>query len=139
MEFIARNIGDTQKIAADMASAARAGDILLLHGDLGAGKTSFARAFINSLLPGADVTSPTFAIMHVYDGNDHTPDIVHADLYRINDEREIYELGLEEYINSAITLIEWPENAGSFFDWHKTTHIYINYTENADERLTIVK
>jgi hypothetical protein len=82
---------------------------VLLHGDLGAGKTALARAMVRTLVgdPGLDVPSPSFALVQPYDANGKP--VLHADLYRVDDPREIFELGLFE--TGAIVLIEWPERA----------------------------
>ncbi|MCR9122124.1 MAG: tRNA (adenosine(37)-N6)-threonylcarbamoyltransferase complex ATPase subunit type 1 TsaE [Phyllobacteriaceae bacterium] len=101
------------RFAADMARIALPGDCLALSGDLGAGKTSFARAFIRALA-GADgaaleVPSPTFTLVQDYATS---PPVAHFDLYRIADPDEVAELGLDDALENGIALIEWPERAG---------------------------
>lgn len=87
----------------------RAGDVVTLSGPLGAGKTTFVRGIVSELLGDDLVTSPTFTFWHEYPGK--TP-IRHLDLFRLEDERELAELGLEEaFTPDAIVLIEWPERA----------------------------
>lgn len=101
----------THHFAADLAARLRPGDAVLLEGDLGAGKTTLARALIRHLKndPGLTVPSPTFTLVQVYD----TPSspLWHFDLYRLKDPDEIYELGWEDAA-SGICLIEWPERLG---------------------------
>lgn len=103
----------TAALAAALAPCLRAGDALLLDGPLGAGKTSFARALIRRLAgPGTEVPSPTFNLVLTY----NLPGGVtlwHFDLYRINDPREIDELGLEDALADGISLIEWPDRLGA--------------------------
>lgn len=100
----------TDRFGAAMAGLVRAGDVLLLDGPIGAGKTHFARALIRARLGQAeDVPSPTFTLVQVY-GTD--PEIWHADLYRLTHPDEAIELGLEEAFETAICLIEWPERLG---------------------------
>jgi len=97
----------TEDLAALMAQSLIAGDLLILSGGLGAGKTFFARAFCYARgLDGAErVTSPTFAIMQEYPT---CPPIVHSDLYRLTEEEEVLELGLEEArAEGQILLVEW--------------------------------
>lgn len=100
----------TAALGARLATALRPGDIVLLEGDLGAGKTALARAVIRTLAgdPGLDVPSPSFALVQPYD----TPagPVLHADLYRLADAAEIEELGLLDDPR-AIVLVEWAERA----------------------------
>ncbi len=89
------------------------GDTLLLRGDVGAGKTHFARALIQSqLATPEDVPSPTFTLVQVYD-TARGIQIWHADLYRLGDPAEAEELGLGEAMERAICLIEWPDRLGT--------------------------
>lgn len=102
---------DTQKFAASIADLVGAGDVLLLEGDLGAGKTAFARALISKRLelvnaPAEDIPSPTFTLVQTYVAGEL--EIWHADLYRLTAPSEAFELGLEEAYSSALCLIEWP-------------------------------
>lgn len=104
------------RAAERIAEVLRAGDTLLLQGEIGAGKTHMARALIRARLndPLHEVPSPTFTLVQTYGAPDGV-EIWHADLYRLEDPQEIWELGLEEARERAITLIEWPERLGS--DW----------------------
>lgn len=101
------NLAATEALAGRLAALARAGDIIGLSGELGAGKTAFARAFICARLGATEVPSPTFTLVQVYEG-DGAP-IWHVDLYRLIHSEEIFELGIEDAFDSAICLIEWPE------------------------------
>ena len=96
----------TADLGASLAAQLAPGDIVLLEGDLGAGKTALARAIIRSLAddPALEVPSPTFALVQPYD----TPrgPVLHADLYRLGDAREVDELGLTDN-SDAIVLVEW--------------------------------
>jgi tRNA threonylcarbamoyl adenosine modification protein YjeE len=102
----------TAQLAAELAPSLKPGDLVTLSGDLGAGKTTFARALIRHLArdPRLEVSSPTFMLMQLYD----TPlfPVVHADLYRVDDVAELAELGWEEAADGALVLVEWPERAG---------------------------
>lgn len=110
-EWICTNEDETAKIAHEIASSIRFPSIILLNGDLGAGKTAFSRAFIRHLMNDLDLTvpSPTYTLVQVYD--DET--IWHFDLYRMNAPDEIYDLGWEEALQAKLCLIEWPDRLGS--------------------------
>lgn len=101
----------TAALGARLAAVLRPGDLVLLEGGLGAGKTALARAIIRKLLgdPALDVPSPSFALVQPYAG---PRAVLHADLYRLVSEREIDELGLFDR-PEAIVLVEWPERAPS--------------------------
>tara|TARA_R110002049_G_scaffold117332_1_gene270414 strand:- start:24321 stop:24794 length:474 start_codon:yes stop_codon:yes gene_type:complete len=102
---------DTAQRAAQLGRQLQAGDVILLHGDVGAGKTHFARALIQSLLSvPEDVPSPTFTLVQTYRAAD--VDIWHADLYRLTSNYEVEELGLVDAFSDAICLVEWPDRLG---------------------------
>ncbi|TNE67180.1 MAG: tRNA (adenosine(37)-N6)-threonylcarbamoyltransferase complex ATPase subunit type 1 TsaE [Alphaproteobacteria bacterium] len=106
----------TASLAAALAARLRAGDMLALTGDLGAGKSTFARAFIRARLGDADaeVPSPTFTLVQSYEDGDGV-EIWHADLYRLSEPEEAYELGLDDAREAGICLIEWPDRMPA--DW----------------------
>jgi len=100
------NVGDTIAYAKQLATEVKPGDIICLDGDLGVGKTVFARGFAEGLGITSPITSPTFTIMNIYDEG-RLP-LYHYDVYRIEDESEMDELGYEEYFfGQGVTLIEW--------------------------------
>ncbi|MEM9469589.1 MAG: tRNA (adenosine(37)-N6)-threonylcarbamoyltransferase complex ATPase subunit type 1 TsaE [Pseudomonadota bacterium] len=102
---------ETQNLAQECATAIQQGDIILLQGPLGAGKSVFARALINALSnQHDDIPSPTFTLVQEYE----TPKgmFYHFDLYRIEEPEEIYELGWEDIVNQEIAVVEWPEKLG---------------------------
>ncbi len=102
----------TLRFGEDMALAVRRGDYLALNGDLGAGKSTFARALIRAIADDAflEVPSPTFTLVQSYDLR--IP-VAHFDLYRIADAAEIDELGFDEALSDGICLVEWPEKGSS--------------------------
>lgn len=105
-------------LAGRLALPARPGDTFALSGDLGAGKTAFARAFIGAVAeregvpPPGDVPSPTFTLMQSYEIGD--VQVFHFDLYRLKSADEALELGLEDACAEGIALIEWPERLGGY-------------------------
>lgn len=105
----------TEALARHIAPMVQAGDVLLLEGQIGAGKTHFARALILARLalagaPPEDVPSPTFTLVQSYQAGDL--EIWHSDLYRLGDPDEIAELGLEAAFDTALCLVEWPDRLG---------------------------
>lgn len=114
-EFISKSVKDTYNIAKKISAKLNSGDIVLLSGDLGAGKTHFVKGIVKSF--GGDdksVTSPTFTIINEYLTNKFN--IYHFDLYRIDNPNELYNIGFEEYFyGDGVCFIEWPERAEEFF------------------------
>lgn len=106
------NLQETRALGKRLAAVLRVGDCVFLTGDLGAGKTSLARGVIEVLTGEADAPSPTYTIAQTYNTHDGD-ELIHADLYRIEHESEIEEIGLEEAFDFAITLIEWPDRLGA--------------------------
>jgi tRNA threonylcarbamoyl adenosine modification protein YjeE len=102
----------TRRLAVDIASILKPGDLVTLSGDLGAGKTAFARALIRHLAADdmLDVPSPTFTLVQTYTLSRFT--VVHADLYRIGHPGELAELGVDDDAGNSVVLLEWPDRAG---------------------------
>jgi tRNA threonylcarbamoyladenosine biosynthesis protein TsaE len=99
---------ETAAAGRELAATLSAGDVLLMYGDLGAGKTAFVRGLGEGLgMPPEEVSSPTFTLIQEYRGGRLT--LFHADLYRINDPREFDELGLDEIAVDGVLAIEWAE------------------------------
>ena len=101
----------TEAFGRALAARLRAGDVVALSGDLGAGKTTLARGILAGLGHEGDVASPTFPIVIPYD-HLRLP-VWHVDLYRIEDPAEMDELGLDEALADGALLVEWPERAGA--------------------------
>jgi tRNA threonylcarbamoyladenosine biosynthesis protein TsaE len=103
------NADATESFGAAIAALLRPGDVLLLSGELGAGKTTFTRGVVRQLGGSTPVTSPTFTLVHLYDT---TPPIAHVDCWRIERPGELADLGLEELIEDGTCVIaEWGERA----------------------------
>lgn len=106
-----RTLADTAELAAEVAAWLRPGGVLLLVGDLGAGKTTFTQALAKVLGVARPVTSPTFTLANAYP-LPHGGALVHMDLYRLASPQGLYDLGLEEALeDGARVVIEWPERA----------------------------
>ena len=121
---------ETAEFAQRLASRLDPGDVILLEGDVGAGKTHFARSLIQSLLDvPEDVPSPTFTLVQTYEAKG--AEIWHADLYRLSSAQEVEELGLGEAFQSAICLVEWPDRLGAMTPLDALTlNFQTGYEEN---------
>lgn len=105
----------TEAFATQLAPCLGPGDVLLLDGPVGAGKTAFARALIGALreragLPPEDVPSPSFTLVQTYETGPFQT--WHADLYRLTDPADVLELGLDDAFHDALCLVEWPDRLG---------------------------
>ena len=119
-----------QALARNVAKMVTPGDTLLLKGDVGAGKTTFARALISDiLLEPEDVPSPTFTLVQTYET--HRGPLWHCDLYRLAAPSEVEELGLSEAFETAICLVEWPEILG---DHVPDTSLSLEFVPKDDAR-----
>ena len=102
-----RSVDETRDLAAALSSLARAGDVVVLAGDLGAGKTAFVQGFGRGLGVPDRITSPTFTLVHVYEGR--LP-VHHLDVYRLEQLSEALDLGLPEMLDDgSVVLIEWGD------------------------------
>lgn len=111
VDIISHSLEQTRRIGARLAALLQAGDLILLEGDFGAGKTSFTQGIARGLGVGSDyITSPTFTLINEYD--DGRLPLYHVDLYRLDDANQVRDLGLLDYIEGdGVTVIEWPERA----------------------------
>lgn len=124
----------TDRMAVGLAGDLRAGDTLLLSGDVGAGKTHFARRVIQALIDvPEDIPSPTFTLVQTYASP--RSEIWHTDLYRLTDVSEIEELGLIDAFAHAICLVEWPDRLG---DLEPTDALSLSFEAGMNEDARIV-
>ena len=120
--FNSHSEGQTERIAYDIASRIKRGDIIALYGGLGAGKTAFTRGLAKYFAPDSRVSSPTFALVNQYDF------IYHFDMYRISGEDDLLSLGFFDYLEpDNIIIIEWFEKIRDFFD-EQTVELRITET-----------
>ena len=104
---VTNSAAETRKLGERLAEKLKAGDVVLLEGELGAGKSELARGVAKGLGVQETVTSPSFTILNVYESG-RIP-LYHFDWYRLESEEELYELGMDEYLGgNGIALVEWP-------------------------------
>lgn len=122
LQLRASSLVDTHAIAAALAGLAREGDIVVLSGEMGAGKTAFAQGFGRALGVTEPITSPTFTLVHSYDCGKLT--LHHADLYRLERTAEVADLALAELAEfHGVVLVEWGEVVETTFGDHLVVHL----------------
>lgn len=136
--IISYSENDTQQLAKRIADVLQSGEIIALHGNLGAGKTVFSRGFARGLGITEPVTSPTFTIAQEYPCQHNGCTLLyHLDMYRIDDSDSAIAFGIDEYLYNphAIALIEWPERIPDLLDDpQRIFHITIDYGEQEEQR-----
>ena len=135
-EFILKNEPATGILASQLANLAEPRDIIALTGNLGLGKTAFARAFITALGGSGEVTSPTFSLVQVYELS--RINVYHFDLYRIENSEEIFELGIEDAFADGISLIEWPDRMATYLPPERLDIFFSNGLDENARRVLLV-
>ena len=125
---------ETSAVGRDVAATLSAGAVVLLYGDLGAGKTAFVRGLAEGLgVAPADVSSPTFTIVQEYRGGRLT--LFHVDLYRLNDPREIDDLGLDEITVDGVLAVEWADKLPK--GWRGAIEVHFAHADGDTRNLSI--
>lgn len=132
MENITNSTEETKRLAVELAGKVGKGSVLALYGDLGSGKTTFTRYFVEALGLKNRVQSPTFVVTRKYGY------INHVDLYRLTNEDDAKDIGIEEMLTDldSVTLIEWPEVIENILP-EKTIKIYFEYIDENTRKITI--
>jgi len=139
MEYISKSVKDTGNLGKKIASMSKEGAVFCLYGDLGVGKTVFARSFINYFIPAVRVLSPSYIIVRHYKTNKkEIKEIIHLDLYRLEKKTDIDKLGIFELfeIDQALVLIEWADRLGEKLP-SKRTDIHFNYLKNNQRSIKV--
>jgi tRNA threonylcarbamoyladenosine biosynthesis protein TsaE len=150
LELRVQSLDETYAVAAVLAGLARRGDLVVLSGEMGAGKTAFAKGFGAALGVAEPITSPTFTLVHSYDlppGSHGAKALHHADLYRLDRTTEVADLALEELADDAgIVLVEWGDVVEALFGDHLSVHLSVDGdvfdgadSEAADENVRFVE
>lgn len=134
------SVEETWAVARRFASELKAGDVVCLEGDLGAGKTTFTQGLAAALGVSGRVTSPTFCIVQEHRSSCPTaPFLVHMDLYRLKSEDDVLAVGWEDYLSDgAILVVEWPERAGSLIP-SNARHVILTQDESESARRIDIK
>ena len=133
-EIITHSAKETEDVGMSLAEKAGPGAVIAMRGGLGAGKTAFVRGFASAMGVSDRVTSPTFTIVHEYEGR--IP-IFHFDMYRLSGSDELFEIGWEDYIaRNGVCIVEWSENTDDIFD-SGTITVTIEKLSDSDRKITI--
>lgn len=125
----------SEAFGARLAAVVEPGDVITLAGPLGAGKTSIARGLLAALGLAAEAPSPSFAIVQPYAPPETRINVLHIDLYRIDDPSEVEELGLDDALGDSVLIAEWPERAPDGF-WHDALALELAVLPDGQRRLT---
>ena len=133
LQFTSHSPDETKAFAHAIAPILRMGDVILMEGHIGGGKTHFARSLIQHLLQsGEDVPSPTFTLVQTYESD--IGEVWHSDLYRLSHPDEVFELGLADAFSDAVCLVEWPDRLGDLAPASALT-LSFSATDKLEERL----
>lgn len=130
MDGVTKTAEETKTLGQKLASSLKPGDVVCLYGDLGSGKTTFTQGLARGLGLKILLTSPTFILLRHYPLPNKSLTLYHIDLYRLENEHEIKELGLPTLFtdNNAITVIEWAEKAKNLLP-KKRIDVFFSYTD----------
>lgn len=141
MDITTNSAEETYEYGKKIAAHFRGGDILLLIGELGAGKTTLMKGLAVGLGVESDVTSPTFTLMNHYSTHNHAiKNLVHIDTYRLKEEFELKDIGVEDYLcePDSLCVIEWPEKISGLLKNKKTIIITIEHSGENKRKVTMI-
>ena len=131
------NLNQLEDVAASIAKQLKIGNVILLHGDLGTGKTTFTQLLVRHLGGSlTDVTSPTFNLVHQYKTKYF--DVWHFDLYRLKSKEELYNIGIDEGLRYGVSIIEWGKIAKNLLP-NNYIEIFFQYTANSRTRKVVIR
>lgn len=129
---VSRSPEETRRLGRELGATLRAGDVVLLEGELGAGKTTFVKGLAEACGVTVGVRSPTFALMHRYRGR---PDVVHVDLYRERNAAALDDLALDEVGEAAVIVVEWPKELAAS-RWPSALRVRFEHVDETTRRIT---
>lgn len=137
IKFVSNSETDTKKFAKEFASKIKNNTVIVLTGELGAGKTKFVEGFLSYYGLENEISSPTFTIVNEYKNNDIN--IYHFDVYRLSNSNEFYEIGGDEYFNKGICIIEWGELIKDALPKNYIQITFNNSADNTNKRIIDIK
>jgi tRNA threonylcarbamoyladenosine biosynthesis protein TsaE len=128
---VSRSPEETRRLGRELGKTLKAGDVVLLEGDLGAGKTTFVKGIAEACGVTVQVRSPTFALMHRYRGR---PDVIHVDLYREKSAMALDDLALDEAGEAAVIVVEWPKDLAPKL-WPHARRVRLEHVDETTRRI----
>ncbi len=135
--FLTKTDAETEKVGKKLALQLKPKDVIALHGDLGAGKTTLVKGIVQALtsINKREISSPTFTYLHIYEAKEFS--IFHFDLYRLKNAEGFLEMGGVDYLDgSGICLIEWPDRITSLLP-QTTRHLFLSHHEEGKRRIDV--
>jgi tRNA threonylcarbamoyladenosine biosynthesis protein TsaE len=132
-EVVTRSAAETRALGRELGSGLGRGDVLLLEGELGSGKTTFVKGIAEACNVTVMVRSPTFALMHRYRGD---PDLVHVDLYRESDAAGLEDLYLDADGDQVVTVVEWPKELAPYL-WPDAPRVRFEHVDENTRRIVV--
>lgn len=142
MIYKTTNVLETIELGTKIAKDFEAGDIILLEGELGAGKTALAKGIAKFFNIKKEITSPTFTLLNIYEIKNHNKieNLIHIDTYRLKNEEELIGIGAEDYLGDkkTVCIIEWPEKITNILKNKKTKEIKIEHLGGDERKIEII-
>ncbi len=140
MQKITLSEQETKQFGMELAQKLHGGDVLCLYGELGAGKTALTKGLAFGLGITAEITSPTFTLMNIYEINNKQlviSKLVHIDTYRLKDEEDLLDIGVEDYLGApdTVCVVEWPEKIEGLLVGKKIIKIEIEHSGDNERKI----
>ncbi|MDO8509630.1 MAG: tRNA (adenosine(37)-N6)-threonylcarbamoyltransferase complex ATPase subunit type 1 TsaE [bacterium] len=140
-KIISKSLEETKKIGSELSQTLKSGDIVLLSGEMGAGKTVFTKGLADGFRIDQNITSPTFSLMNIYDtkNNPTIKKLVHIDTYRLENEEQILQIGAADFVGASgtVSVIEWPEKLNRILKGKKLIEIEIKHLDDKSREIII--
>mgnify|MGYP003975142557 FL=1 len=136
MNYTTTTEKETKSLGENLGKDLNLGEIVILQGDLGSGKTTFTKGMAKGLGITEIITSPTFSLMNIYEYGENS--LIHIDTYRLENERDLLDIGIEDYLGkpNTITIIEWPEKIKNLLNKKMVTEITITHKNKNEREIT---